>query len=289
MPTLKPRAVVACVLMLFALWMTTDGRNGFAGQAPAPVADHLKPVYGGKLTIAMPYATQVDTNAVLQTNLYEVGLYFHDGLFDWGRRREGQADARQTEVGLRRRAHGDLEAPAQRHVPRRHPLQRRGGQVEPGAEDPEAAVAIRPFAVQDRGGGGRAHRPREAGSALSGPGRHPGQSELLHVQPQLCPEGGGRRAQDPAVGGRPLHPDLLRTQRGAPAEEEPELLAEGAALPGRGLHPDRQRPQYPGHHAGGGGRGRGAPPLQSGHPALQAGPGDSGSWKGRDPSSITSS
>ena len=32
MPTLKPRAVVACVLMLFALWMTTDGRNGFAGR-----------------------------------------------------------------------------------------------------------------------------------------------------------------------------------------------------------------------------------------------------------------
>ena len=36
MPTLKPRAVVACVLMLFALWMTTDGRNGFAGQARPP-------------------------------------------------------------------------------------------------------------------------------------------------------------------------------------------------------------------------------------------------------------
>jgi glutathione transport system substrate-binding protein len=80
----RPRPVVVCVLMLFALWMTTDGRNGFAGQAPAPAADHLKPVYGGTLTIAMPFATQVDTNAVLQTNLYEVGLYFHDGLFDWG-------------------------------------------------------------------------------------------------------------------------------------------------------------------------------------------------------------
>ena len=41
-------------------------------------------MYGGNLTILMPFATQVDTNAVLQTNLNDVGLYFHDGLFDWG-------------------------------------------------------------------------------------------------------------------------------------------------------------------------------------------------------------
>ncbi len=43
-----------------------------------------QPVSGGTLTIAMPFATQVDTNSVLQVNLYEAGLYFHDGLFDWG-------------------------------------------------------------------------------------------------------------------------------------------------------------------------------------------------------------
>ena len=84
MPTLKPRAVVACVLMLFALWMTTDGRNGFAAQAPAPAADHLKPVSGGTLTIAMSFGTQIDTNSVLQIGLNQFGLFIHDGLFDWG-------------------------------------------------------------------------------------------------------------------------------------------------------------------------------------------------------------
>jgi len=80
----RPRLVVALAVLVLVGWMMADGRGSSAGQAPAPVADHLKPVYGGTLTIAMPFATQVDTNSVLQVNLYEAGLYFHDGLFDWG-------------------------------------------------------------------------------------------------------------------------------------------------------------------------------------------------------------
>ncbi len=74
--------ILVVVLISLAAWGVADGTNGLAGQAPA--ADHLKPVYGGTLTIVMPFATQVDTNAVLQVNLNEAGLYFHDGLFDWG-------------------------------------------------------------------------------------------------------------------------------------------------------------------------------------------------------------
>ncbi len=81
---LGPRVVVALALIVLAGGMMTESRDSSAGQPQAPVAEHLKPVYGGMLNIAMPFATQVDTNAVLQVNLYEAGLYFHDGLFDWG-------------------------------------------------------------------------------------------------------------------------------------------------------------------------------------------------------------
>jgi ABC-type transport system substrate-binding protein len=72
------------VILALAVLALAVGSLASAGQAPAPAADHLKPVYGGTLTIVMPFATQVDTNAVLQVALYEAGLYFHDGLFDWG-------------------------------------------------------------------------------------------------------------------------------------------------------------------------------------------------------------
>jgi ABC-type transport system substrate-binding protein len=74
--------VFVVALAVLVAGSLAGGRAGLAGQAPA--AEHLKPVYGGTLTIAMPFATQVDTNAVLQVALYEAGLYFHDGLFDWG-------------------------------------------------------------------------------------------------------------------------------------------------------------------------------------------------------------
>jgi len=80
----RPRLVAALAVLVLVGWMMADGRGSSAGQAPAPVADHLKPVYGGTLAIVMPYGTQVDTNSVLQVILYEVGLYFHDSLFDWG-------------------------------------------------------------------------------------------------------------------------------------------------------------------------------------------------------------
>lgn len=80
----RPRLVVALAVPLLIGWMLAAAGISAAGQAPAPVPDHLKPVSGGTLTIAMPFATQVDTNAVLQVALYEAGHYFHDGLFDWG-------------------------------------------------------------------------------------------------------------------------------------------------------------------------------------------------------------
>jgi len=75
---------VAAVVLAMAAWMLADCGQGIAGQTQAPAAPHLAPVYGGTLRIVMPFATQVDTNSVLQINLNEAGLYFHDSLFDWG-------------------------------------------------------------------------------------------------------------------------------------------------------------------------------------------------------------
>jgi ABC-type transport system substrate-binding protein len=82
----KLRSWVAVTAAVFGLaaWMLANCTEGTAGQAQAPAAPHLTPVYGGTLNIVMPFATQVDTNSVLQINLNEAGLYFHDSLFDWG-------------------------------------------------------------------------------------------------------------------------------------------------------------------------------------------------------------
>jgi glutathione transport system substrate-binding protein len=84
MSKLRLRVVVAFAMLVLAAWILTAYSDSAAGQTQAPAAPHLKPVYGGTLTIVMPFATQVDTNSVLQVNLDEAGLYFHDGLFDWG-------------------------------------------------------------------------------------------------------------------------------------------------------------------------------------------------------------
>jgi len=76
--------LVTLAVLALAVWMPAGCPAGAAGQAQVPAAPQLAPVYGGTLTIVMPFATQVDTNAVFQVNLDEAGLYFHDGLFDWG-------------------------------------------------------------------------------------------------------------------------------------------------------------------------------------------------------------
>jgi ABC-type transport system substrate-binding protein len=43
-----------------------------------------QPVPGGTLTWAMPFGTNIDVVAVLQTGVNQFGLWAYDGLFDWG-------------------------------------------------------------------------------------------------------------------------------------------------------------------------------------------------------------
>ncbi|MBV9170107.1 MAG: hypothetical protein JOZ81_08500 [Chloroflexi bacterium] len=63
---------------------------GATGASSAPTAGAAstsataQPVAGGTLTWAMPFGTNIDVMAVLQTGVNQFGLWAYDGLFDWG-------------------------------------------------------------------------------------------------------------------------------------------------------------------------------------------------------------
>jgi ABC-type transport system substrate-binding protein len=53
-------------------------------SASAAASPTGQPVPGGTLTWAMPFGTNIDVMAVLQTGVNQFGLWAYDGLFDWG-------------------------------------------------------------------------------------------------------------------------------------------------------------------------------------------------------------
>ena len=183
--TMPMRSVRRPLLVLLGLTVLTRPAARIAAEAQTAA-----PKRGGTLRMVEPgEPDSLDMARTLANYSFIVGEQIFEGLFRWTPKGLVPWLAQDVRVSPDGKS-WTLEAPPGRRVPRRHPVQRGGGEVQPGAHPRRQGLHVRrPAGAARRDQGGRRpHGPDHHEGAVRTVPRPPRLHLLRDAEPDGAPE-----------------------------------------------------------------------------------------------------